>query len=157
MIMKTMMPIINSELQRLMEDSSYFKLEIRINDKNEVEFMMIDNGTGIEKLMTSGSGYEKTIASLALRSVMTKICTLPKPNLVVMDEVFGKISNENLEMVSEFFIKLKDYFEKIFVISHNPLINNWSDNIVKITIHRFYFSVFRMECVRRIFNFYSVM
>jgi len=132
MIMKTMMPIINSELQRLMEDSSYFKLEIRINDKNEVEFIMIDNGTGIEKLMTSGSGYEKTIASLALRSVMTKICTLPKPNLVVMDEVFGKISNENLEMVSEFFIKLKDYFEKIFVISHNPLINNWADNIVKI-------------------------
>ena len=126
------MPLINSELQRLMEDSCYFKLEIRINDKNEVEFMMIDNSTGIEKLMTSGSGYEKTIASLALRSVLTKICTLPKPNLVVMDEVFGKISNDNLEMVSEFFIKIKDYFEKVFVISHNPLINNWSDNIVKI-------------------------
>jgi DNA repair exonuclease SbcCD ATPase subunit len=115
-----------------MEDSCYFKLEIRINDKNEVEFLMIDNSTGIEKLMTSGSGYEKTIASLALRSVLTKICTLPKPNLVVMDEVFGKISNDNLEMVSEFFIKIKDYFEKVFVISHNPLINNWSDNIVKI-------------------------
>jgi DNA repair exonuclease SbcCD ATPase subunit len=131
-IMKTMMPLINSELQRLMEDSCYFKLEIRINDKNEVEFLMIDNSTGIEKLMTSGSGYEKTIASLALRSVLTKICTLPKPNLVVMDEVFGKISNDNLEMVSEFFIKIKDYFEKVFVISHNPLINNWSDNIVKI-------------------------
>ena len=131
-IMKTMMPLINSELQRLMEDSCYFKLEIRINDKNEVEFMMVDNSTGIEKLMTSGSGYEKTIASLALRSVLTKICTLPKPNLVVMDEVFGKISNENLEMVSEFFIKIKDYFEKVFVISHNPLINNWADNIVKI-------------------------
>ena len=131
-IMKTMMPLINSELQRLMEDSCYFKLEIRINDKNEVEFMMIDNSSGVEKLMTSGSGYEKTIASLALRSVLTKICTLPKPNLVVMDEVFGKISNDNLEMVSEFFIKIKDYFEKVFVISHNPLINNWSDNIVKI-------------------------
>jgi len=131
-IMKTMMPLINSELQRLMEDSCYFKLEIRINDKNEVEFMMIDNSSGIEKLMTSGSGYEKTIASLALRSVLTKICTLPKPNLVVMDEVFGKISNENLDMVSEFFIKIKDYFEKVFVISHNPLINNWGDNIVKI-------------------------
>lgn len=131
-IMKTMMPLINSELQRLMEDSCYFKLEIRINDKNEVEFMMIDNSSGIDKLMTSGSGYEKTIASLALRSVLTKICTLPKPNLVVMDEVFGKISNDNLEMVSEFFVKIKDYFEKVFVISHNPLINNWSDNIVKI-------------------------
>jgi DNA repair exonuclease SbcCD ATPase subunit len=132
-IMKTMMPIINSELQRLMEDSCYFKLEIRINDKNEVEFMMIDNGTGIDKLMTSGSGYEKTIASLALRSVLTKICTLPKPNLVVMDEVFGKISNENLEMVSEFFVKIKEYFEKVFVITHNPMVSQWADNIVKIT------------------------
>jgi DNA repair exonuclease SbcCD ATPase subunit len=131
-IMKTMMPLINSELQRLMEDSCYFKLEIRISDKNEVEFVQIDNGTGIEKLMTSGSGFEKTISSLALRSVMTKICTLPTPNLVVMDEVFGKISNDNLEMVSEFFLKIKDYFEKVFVISHNPLINNWSDNVVKI-------------------------
>ena len=49
-----------------------------------------------------------------------------------MDEVFGKISNENLEMVSEFFVKIKDYFEKIFVITHNPLVSNWSDSVVKI-------------------------
>jgi DNA repair exonuclease SbcCD ATPase subunit len=131
-IMKTMMPLINSELQRLMEDSCYFKLEIRINDKNEVEFMMIDNGSGIEKLMVSGSGYEKTIASLALRSVLSKICSLPKPNVVVFDEVFGKISNDNLEMVSEFFVKIKEYFDKIFVISHNPLVNQWADSSVKI-------------------------
>ena len=132
-IMKTMMPLINSELQRLMEDSSYFKLEVRINDKSEVEFIMVDNGTGIEKLMVSGSGYEKTIASLALRSVLSKVCSLPKPNVVVFDEVFGKISNDNLEMVSEFFIKIKTYFDKIFLISHNPLVNQWADSTVKIS------------------------
>jgi DNA repair exonuclease SbcCD ATPase subunit len=131
-IMKTMMPLINSELQRLMEDSSYFKLEIRISEKNEVEFLMIDNGTGIEKLMSSGSGYERTIASLALRSVLSKICSLPKPNVIVFDEVFGKISNDNLEMVSEFFVKIKEYFEKIFLITHNPMVNQWADSVVKI-------------------------
>jgi DNA repair exonuclease SbcCD ATPase subunit len=130
--MKTRMPLINSELQRLLQDSSYFRLEVRISDKNEVEFWMIDNSTGIEKLMASGSGYERTIASLALRSVLSKVCSLPKPNIVVFDEVFGKISNENLEMVSEFFVKIKDYFEKIFVITHNPLVSNWSDSVVKI-------------------------
>ncbi len=131
-IMKTMMPLINSELQRLMEDSSFFRLEVRINDKNEVDFIMIDNGTGIEKLMSSGSGYERTIASLALRSVLSKVCSLPKPNIVVFDEVFGKVSNENLDMVLEFFVKIKDYFEKIFVISHNPMINQTADTIIKI-------------------------
>ncbi len=133
MIMKTMMPLINSELQRLLQDSAYFNLEIRINDKNEVEFMMIDNSTGIEKLMVSGSGYERTIAAMALRAVLSKVCSLPKPNIIVWDEVFGKISNDNLEMVGEFFTKMKDYFEKIFVITHNPLVNNWANNVVRIT------------------------
>jgi DNA repair exonuclease SbcCD ATPase subunit len=132
LIMKTMMPLINGELQRLLEDSSHFRLEIRINDKNEVEFLMIDNNTQVEKLMSSGSGYERTIASLALRAVLSKICSLPKPNIIVFDEVFGKISNDNLEMVSEFFTKIKEYFEKIFVITHNPLVNNWADNVIKI-------------------------
>jgi DNA repair exonuclease SbcCD ATPase subunit len=93
---------------------------------------MVDNNTQIEKDMSSGSGFERTIASLALRSVLSKVCSLPKPNIVVFDEVFGKISNENLEMVGEFFSKIKDYFEKIFVITHNPLVNNWADSVVKI-------------------------
>jgi DNA repair exonuclease SbcCD ATPase subunit len=131
-IMKTMIPLINSELQRLMEDSCYFKMEIRINDKNEVEFIQIDNSTGLEKLMVSGSGFEKTISSLSLRSVLSKICTLPHPGIIVFDEVFGKISNDNLEMVVEFFVKIKEYFDKIFVITHNPLVGQWSDCVVKI-------------------------
>jgi DNA repair exonuclease SbcCD ATPase subunit len=132
MIMRSMTPVINSELQRLLMDSAEFKLEVRISDKDEVEFWMVDNNTQIEKLMTSGSGYERTIASLALRAVLSKVCSLPKPNVVVFDEVFGKISNDNLEMVSEFFHKVKSYFEKIFVITHNPMVSQWSDSIVKI-------------------------
>lgn len=132
MIMKTMMPLINEELQRLLQDSALFKLEVRISDKNEVEFVMIDNSTGIEKLMVSGSGFERTIASLALRAVLSKICSLPKPNIIVFDEVFGKISNENLEMVGDFFSKIKDYFERIFVITHNPLVGQWANSVVKI-------------------------
>jgi len=131
-IMKSMLPLINSELQRLLQDSCYFNLEVRINDKNEVEFIMVDNSTGIEKLMVSGSGYERTIAAKALRAVLSKVCSLPKPNVIIWDEVFGKISNDNLELVGEFFTKMKDYFEKIFVITHNPLVSNWANNVVKI-------------------------
>jgi len=132
MIMKTMMPVINSELQRLLSDSAKFKLEVRINDKNEVEFIQIDNETQIEKLISSGSGYERTISSLALRAVLSKVCSLPKPNVIVFDEVFGKISNENLEMVYEFFVKIKSYFDKILIITHNPMLSQWSDGVIKI-------------------------
>jgi DNA repair exonuclease SbcCD ATPase subunit len=132
-IMKTMMPVINAELQRLLQDSCLFNLEIRINDKNEVDFIMIDNSTGIERPITSGSGYEKTVGALAIRAVLSKVCSLPKPQLSVYDEVWGKVANDNLDMVGEFFDKLKTYFEKIFVISHNPMISNWANTVVKIT------------------------
>lgn len=131
-IMKNMIPLLNSELYRLLVDSCHFILELNVNDKNEVEFLMIDTETRVVKPLNAGSGYERTISSLALRSVLTKISSLPKPNIVVMDEVFGKIADENLEMVGEFFRKIKNYFEHILVISHNPLIRNWSDNIIMI-------------------------
>lgn len=131
-ILKNMIPLINQELSRLLSDSCYFNLELNINDKNELEFLMIDSETRIVKPLTSGSGYERTISSLALRAVLTKVSSLPKPNIVVMDEVFGKIADENLEMVGEFFKKIKNYFEHIFVISHNPLIRNWSDNLIMV-------------------------
>jgi DNA repair exonuclease SbcCD ATPase subunit len=132
LIMKNMIPLLNQELYRLLVDSCHFILELNVNDKNEVEFLMIDTETRVVKPLNAGSGYEKTISSLALRSVLTKISSLPKPNIVVMDEVFGKVADENLEMVGEFFKKIKDYFEHIIVISHNPLIRNWSDNIIMI-------------------------
>ena len=131
-IMKNMIPLINQELYHLLVDSCHFILELNVNDKNEVEFIMIDSETRVVKPLNAGSGYERTISSLALRSVLTKISSLPKPNIVVMDEVFGKIADENLEMVGEFFKKIKNYFEHILVISHNSLIRNWSDNLIMI-------------------------
>jgi len=131
-ILRNTIPYLNSELNRLLSDSCEFTLQLRINDRNELEFWMVDNGTGVEKLMSTGSGYEKTIASLALRAVLSKVCALPKPNIVCFDEAFGKVSDENLELVGRFFTKIKDYFERIFVISHNPLVKEWSDQTITV-------------------------
>ena len=93
---------------------------------------MVDNDTGIEKLLVTGSGFEKTLSSLAIRTVLTKVSCLPRPNITVFDEVLGKVSNENLEQVGIFFSRVKDYFENVFLITHNPLVREWSDNIVTI-------------------------
>tara|TARA_R110000744_G_scaffold132967_1_gene241247 strand:+ start:2232 stop:4559 length:2328 start_codon:yes stop_codon:yes gene_type:complete len=131
-IVKSVVPKLNSELMRLLSDVTNFMVEIRVNDKNEVEFWMVDNDTGIEKLLVTGSGFEKTLSSLAIRTVLTKVSCLPRPNITVFDEVLGKVSNENLEQVGIFFSRVKDYFENVFLITHNPLVREWSDNIVTI-------------------------
>jgi hypothetical protein len=55
MIMKTMMPVINSELQRLLADSARFKLEIKINDKNEE--------LDVARIRREGGGRKRLIES----------------------------------------------------------------------------------------------
>jgi len=131
-IVKSVVPKLNNELMRLLSDVTNFMVEIRVNDKNEVEFWMVDNNTDIEKLVSSGSGFEKTLASLAIRTVLTKVSCLPRPNVTVFDEVLGKVSNENLEQVGIFFSRVKEYFENVFLITHNPLVREWADNTITI-------------------------
>lgn len=132
MVLSTMIPIINSHLTTLLSDCAEFNLELRMNEKTEVEFWMVDYETGVEKTINSGSGYEKTVSSLALRCVLTKVCSLPKPNIIVFDEITGKVANTNLDKIGEFFEKLKTFFDNIWIISHNPIIKDWADHVINI-------------------------
>ena len=132
MVLSTMIPLINSHLKILLSDTCEFILEIRMNDKSEVEFWMVDQLTGVDKPLNAGSGYEKTVSSLALRCVLSKVCSLPKPNIIIFDEVTGKVSNDNLDKIGLFFDKLKQFFEHIWIISHNPLILDWADYLVTV-------------------------
>lgn len=134
MIMKSVMPLINSELDRLLVDTAPFKLEVDINDKKEVEFMVIKEVGGelVKYPLSECSGFEKTVSALALRCVMSKISCLPKPNLVVFDEIFGKVANENLDLLGNFFQKCSEMFPNIFIITHNQLIKDWSNKIITI-------------------------
>jgi DNA repair exonuclease SbcCD ATPase subunit len=136
LIMKTMLPIINGELDRLLCDTTLFKLEVDINDKNEVDFMIEkeDPTIGIVRYpINEGSGYEKTVSALALRCVMSKVSCLPKPNVIVFDEVFGKIAPENLDLVGTFFQKISEMFQNVFIITHVPQIKDWGSKIITVT------------------------
>ena len=132
MILSTMIPLINSYLHTLLIDTAEFVLELRMDDKGDVNFWMVDNVNGVEKPLNSGSGYEKTVSSLALRCVLRKVCSLPKPNIIIFDEITGKVANDNLDKLGLFFDKIKLYFEHIWLISHNPLVQDWADNTINV-------------------------
>jgi DNA repair exonuclease SbcCD ATPase subunit len=130
LVLSSVIPIINHELNRLLDEVCDFEIQLEINDKNEVDFLIIKDNV-INKLRT-GSGLETTLASLALRSVLGRISTLPKPNIIVFDEVLGKVANINLEQVKIFFDKIKKMYEIIFLISHNPIVQDWADKIITV-------------------------
>jgi DNA repair exonuclease SbcCD ATPase subunit len=130
LVLRSVLPIINSEVQRLLEDVCDFEIEIFMNDKNDVEFLI--NKDEVSKLLKSGSGFEKTASSLALRGVLGKISTLPMPNFITFDEVLGKVAPENIEKLKPLFDKIKDMYDIVFFITHNDLVKDWGDNIVTV-------------------------
>lgn len=131
-IMRSMLPLLNSELSKLMETSALFTLKVEMSDTDKVEFVMVNNKTGVAQPARGGSGYEKTISSLALRAVMSKVCSLPKPNIIVFDEIFGGVADVHLELVGTFFTKIKEYFDKIILITHRSLVKQWADQTIKV-------------------------
>lgn len=130
LVLSSVIPIINHELNRLLDEVCDFEIQLEMNDKNEVDFLLIKND--VVKKLKSGSGLETTLASLALRSVLGRVSTLPKPNTIVFDEVLGKVANINLDQVKIFFDKIKKMYEIIFLISHNPIVQDWANKIITI-------------------------
>ena len=130
LVLRSVLPIINSELQRLMEDVCDFEVEIFMDEKNDVQFLLVKSG--VSKLLKSGSGFEKTASSLALRSVLGKISSLPMPNFITFDEVLGKVAPENIEKLKPLFDKIKDMYEIVFFITHNDLVKDWGDNVITV-------------------------
>ena len=130
LVLRSVLPIINSEAQRLLEDVVDFEIEIFMNEKNDVQFLL--NKDGVSKLLKSGSGLEKTASSLALRAVLGKLSTLPMPNFITFDEVLGKVAPENIEKLKLIFDKIKDMYEIVFFITHNDLVKDWSTNNITV-------------------------
>jgi len=130
LVLRSVLPIINSELERLLEDVCDFEIEIFIDDKNEVQFIL--NKDNVAKQLKSGSGFEKTAASLALRGVLGKLSTLPMPNFITFDEVLGKVASENFANIKMLFDKIKDMYEIVFLITHNDLCKDWGDNLITV-------------------------
>jgi DNA repair exonuclease SbcCD ATPase subunit len=130
LVLRSVLPIINSEVQRLLDGVTDFEVEIFINDKNDVQFMLIKDD--VEKYLKSGSGLEITAASIALRCVLGKMSCLPMPNFITFDEVLGKVANVNIPHMKPLFDKITDMYDTVFFITHNEVVKDWGDNIITI-------------------------
>ena len=130
-ILRSVIPIINSELDRLLEGVCDFEIEVRIDDKNEVNLIIIQDE--VEGLLKSASGFERTVSAIALRTVLGVVSTLPMPNFIVFDEVLDKVATDNLPMMRPLFDKVADLYDKVFLITHNEEAKDWANNIITVS------------------------
>ena len=140
MVFRKTLPIINAKLSQLLSDVCDFDVEVGINVKNDVMFYLIKDG--VKSDLSSGSGFEKTAASLALRSVLAELSTIPRNSFILADEITARVSEENLENIHNLINKMLKNYDFIFIISHLDQIKSWAtsnvivekvDNISKIS------------------------
>lgn len=130
LVLRNTLPLINGELHRLLHDVCDFDVEVSIDDKNDVSFSMIHDN--VKSNLASGSGFEQTVASLALRCVLGKISTFSKPSFVVFDEVLGGVASDNYDNVKKLFDKIVTSYDFVFQITHNKQIFDWHNHIVTV-------------------------
>lgn len=130
MVLRKTLPIINAQISYLLNDVCDFTVEITINDKNDIMFYLVKDGVYSD--LTSGSGFERTASSLALRIVLGNISTLPRANFIVLDELWGRVANENLDNVRTLLNKVSDKYQFLLEISHLDQIKDWHSEIITI-------------------------
>jgi DNA repair exonuclease SbcCD ATPase subunit len=130
MVLRKTLPIINAQLVRLLNGVCDFNVEVCINERNDVMFYLIKDG--VKSDLTSGSGFERTAASLALRSVLSTMSTLPRLNILVIDEILGRVAKDNFDNMKLLYDKILENYDAILQISHLDEIKDWHQTIITV-------------------------
>ena len=130
MVLRNTLPIINSELNRLLGDITDFRVEVIMNEKNDVDFLLIRDETVTR--LSAASGLEKTQSALALRVVLGNMSKLSRPPFILLDEVLGTVASENYDDMRKLYNKITEYYSFILHITHIHDIADWHDSIVTV-------------------------
>jgi len=130
MVLRNTLPIINSELNRLLGDITDFRVEVVMNEKNDVDFLLIRDETVTR--LSAASGLEKTQSALALRVVLGNMSKLSRPPFILLDEVLGTVASENYDDMRKLYNKITEYYSFILHITHINDIADWHDSIVTV-------------------------
>jgi len=128
MILRNSLPIINAELNRLLNNVADFNVEVSINDKNDVDFWLVRDY--IKSRLSAASGLERTQAALALRVVLGNMSRLSKPPFILLDEVLGGVAKENYDDMKKLYDKIAQNYDFILHICHIDL--DWHDMVVTV-------------------------
>lgn len=128
MVLRQTLPIINTELNYLLEDVCDFNVNVEIDDKNDINFSIITDD--VKSDLSSGSGFEQTVAALALRAVLGNISTMSRPSFMLLDEVLGGVAKDNYENIKKLYDRMLKDYSFIFQVTHLDDIADWHNTTV---------------------------
>lgn len=133
-IMSSQLPLINDEISKILTGVVGFTVELEAEPGSNDMDIFINYGDS-KRIIECASGMEKMMASLAIRVALINVSSLPKTDLLVIDEGFGALDDMNVESCNRLLSSLKKWFRNILVISHVDAVKDGVDNVLDITQH----------------------
>ncbi|HEU5118693.1 MAG TPA: metallophosphoesterase [Isosphaeraceae bacterium] len=132
-ILAMILPVINAEIAKILGGIVKFNVFFEDDPEEQTVSLSIRYGDYKSRPLSLGSGAEKFIASLAIRVALLSVSSLPKTDILIIDEGFGKLDPEHLEALQRMFEYLREAFGTVFVVSHVDFMRDIVDHSVEIT------------------------
>jgi len=124
------LPQIESEINNILNQIVEFTIVLHTDGKNINAHIVYDDDNYWPLELTSG--MEKFISSLAIRTSLINISSLPRPNFLAIDEGFGVLDSDNLNSMYMLFDYLKSQFGFVLCISHIDAMRDIMDKLIEI-------------------------
>lgn len=129
-LIANIIPQVEEEINNILAQLVDFQVVLHADDKNINAYIAYDENNFWPLELTSG--MEKFVASLAIRTSLINVSTLPRPNFMAIDEGFGALDQTNLSSMVMLFDYLKTQFKFIMIISHIDSMRDVVDHHIEI-------------------------
>ena len=130
-IINSQLPVINTEIAKILNGVVDFTVEFDTQDADSAMDVYINYGD-TRRIIELASGMEKMISSLAIRVALSNISSLPKTDMLLIDEGFGTLDENKVTACNQLLTSLKKWFKNIIVITHIDAVKDVADNILEI-------------------------
>lgn len=130
-IIKKKLPILNEEITKILQNIVDFKIYFEEDGKRLNILLQHPNQS--PRPISLGSGMEKTMGAMAIRLALLTISSLPKSDVIILDEPGTALDEENLEAFTRMLQEMKNYFKTIIMISHLESLKDCVDQEIVIT------------------------
>lgn len=122
-------PEIEREVNSILSQVVDYTIQFETDGKNVIPYVVYEYGKWPIELT---SGFERFVASVAIRVALTNISNLPKTTFLALDEGFGTLDPDNLASMFTLFSVLKSNFDFLLVISHLDVLKDAVDKQIEL-------------------------
>ena len=130
-IIKRKLPIINNELTNILQGVTGFTVELSVDSSSGMDIIL--NYGDSKRIIECCSGMEKMMSSLAIRTALVRVSSLPKCDTLIIDEGFGALDATNIEACTALLRSLTKTFRSILIISHVDTVRDVVDNVIEVS------------------------